>query len=172
MNQQKLSTRDMAVFAMLGGLMYMSKIIMEWLPNIHLLGVLIVVYTIVYGKRALIIIYIYVLLIGATNGFSPWWYTNLYTWSLLWAMAMCVPKSMSSKVKIPLYMLICGLNGVTYGLQSAPLQAFMFGLNWEGMVAWIIAGIPFDITHGIANFCSGIIILPLAKWLQKLELSY
>lgn len=172
MKQKRISTRNMAIFSMLGGLMYMSKIMMEWLPNIHLLGVLIVVYTIVYGKDALVIIYIYVFLIGTTNGFSPWWYTNLYTWALLWAMAMCVPRNWNTKIKIPTYMLVCGLHGLTYGLQCAPLQAIMFGLSWEGMIGWVIAGIPFDLTHGISNFTSGIIIVPLAKCLQKLEQSY
>ena len=36
----KLRIREMAVFAMLGTLMYVSKIIMEMLPNIHLVGIL------------------------------------------------------------------------------------------------------------------------------------
>ena len=36
----RLSVRDMAVFAMLGTLMFCSKILMEFLPNVHLLGAL------------------------------------------------------------------------------------------------------------------------------------
>ena len=47
----KLRIREMAVFAMLGTLMYVSKVIMEMLPNIHLVGILTVVYTIVYRKK-------------------------------------------------------------------------------------------------------------------------
>jgi len=35
----KLTIREMAVFAMLGALMYASKMIMEVAPNVHLLGV-------------------------------------------------------------------------------------------------------------------------------------
>ena len=50
----------MVIFAMLGTLMFCSKIILEVLPNIHLLGMLTMVYTIVYRRKALIPIYIYV----------------------------------------------------------------------------------------------------------------
>ena len=45
---------EMVLFAMLGSLMFCSKIVMEALPNIHLLGMLIVVYTIVFRRKALI----------------------------------------------------------------------------------------------------------------------
>ena len=47
----KLTAREMAVFGMLGSLMYLSKILLEFLPNIHLLGVLTMAYTLVYRKK-------------------------------------------------------------------------------------------------------------------------
>ena len=39
MKNGKLTIREMAVFAMLGALMYASKMIKEVAPNVHLLGV-------------------------------------------------------------------------------------------------------------------------------------
>ena len=39
MKNGKLTIREMAVFAILGALMYASKMIMEVVPNVHLLGV-------------------------------------------------------------------------------------------------------------------------------------
>ena len=58
---------------MLGAIMFATKVIMEFLPNIHPLGLLTVVYTVVFRKRALIPIYIYVFLNGLFSGFSFWW---------------------------------------------------------------------------------------------------
>ena len=52
--------RETVIFAMLGALMYASKIVMEALPNIHLLGMFTIVFTIVFRKKALIPIYVYV----------------------------------------------------------------------------------------------------------------
>ncbi len=56
----RLTTREITVFAMLGAVMYASKLLMELIPNVHLLGVLVVAFTVVYRKKALYPIYIYV----------------------------------------------------------------------------------------------------------------
>ena len=69
----KLSIREIAVFGMLGAIMYASKFIMQLLPNIHLLGVFIVAFTVVYRKKALYPIYVYVIIDGIFSGFATWW---------------------------------------------------------------------------------------------------
>ena len=69
----KLNIKETAVFALLGALMYATKIIMEILPNVHLLGVFIVAITAVYRKKALYPIYIYVFINGLFSGFAMWW---------------------------------------------------------------------------------------------------
>ena len=56
----KLTTREITVFAMLGAVMYASKLLMELVPNVHLLGTFIIAFTVVYRKKALYPIYIYV----------------------------------------------------------------------------------------------------------------
>ena len=48
-----LTVRETAVFGMLGALMYASKMLMELAPNIHLLGVFVIAFTVVYRKKAL-----------------------------------------------------------------------------------------------------------------------
>ena len=58
----KLTIREMTIFSMLGAIMYASKMIMEVAPNIHLLGAFIVAFTVVYRKKALYPIYIFVLI--------------------------------------------------------------------------------------------------------------
>ena len=63
---------------MLGTIMFTSKIAMEALPNIHLVGMLTIVYTLVFRTKALIPIYIYVLMNGVYSGFSLWWMPYLY----------------------------------------------------------------------------------------------
>ena len=50
--------------------MYCSKVLMEWAPNVHLLGMLTMTYTLVYRKKALYPIYTYVLLNGLFAGFG------------------------------------------------------------------------------------------------------
>ena len=159
----------MIIFAMLGAIMFASKVIMEALPNMHLLGTLVVTYTVVYRRRALIPIYIYVLLNGIYGGFSLWWVPYLYIWTILWGMAMLIPKGLSKKAKCVIYPIISCIHGFAYGSLYAPAQALMFGLDFEGMIAWIIAGLPFDAIHGISNLAAGFLILPLSELIDKLN---
>ena len=163
------NAREICIFSMLGTIMYISKMVMEALPNIHLLGVLTIVYTIVYRRRALVPIYIYVMLNGLLAGFNMWWLPYTYIWTILWGIAMLLPRNMPKKIAIPVYCAICGLHGFLYGTLYAPAQALMFGLNFKQMIAWIIAGIPFDIIHGISNIALGLLIVPLSEILADIS---
>ncbi len=167
--KQKLSVTELTIFAMLGALMYCSKIIMEWAPNVHLLGMFIMVFTVVYRKKALIPIYIFVFMIGLFNGFSIWWIPYIYIWTVLWGMTMLLPKKMPTAVKAVVYPLVCALHGFAYGTLYAPAQALMFGFNFEQTIAWIISGLPWDVIHGVSNFAAGLMILPLVGLLNKLN---
>ena len=163
---------ELCIFSMLGAVMFASKIVMEGLPNIHLLGVLTIVYTIVYRKKALIPIYVYVMLNGLFAGFNFWWLPYTYIWTLLWGVTMLLPRKMSRKVSIIVYSVICSLHGFLYGILYVPAQALMFGLNFKQAVAWVIAGFPFDIIHGISNLALGLLIVPLSEILSKLATKY
>ena len=165
----KLTVRETAVFAMLGAMMYASKVLMEVLPNIHLIGVFIVAMTVVYRKKALYPLYIFVFVTGLLNGFATWWIPYLYIWAVLWGAVMLLPKNMPKKIRPIVYMVVCGLHGLLYGVLYAPAQAILFGLDFKGMLTWIAAGLPFDITHGISNLLCGVLILPLASVLKKAE---
>lgn len=145
--------------------MYCSKVLMEFLPNIHLLGALTVAYTIAFRKKALYPIYTYVFLDGLFAGFSTWWIPYLYIWTVLWAVVMLLPR----KTNRLIYMLVCSMHGFLFGTLYAPAQAIIYGLSFQGMIAWIIAGLPYDCIHGISNFFVGIIIVPIVSLLRRAD---
>lgn len=165
----KLTVRETAVFAMLGAVMYASKMIMEIAPNVHLLGVFTIAFTVVYRKKALYPIYTYVLLNGIFSGFATWWIPYLYIWAILWGATMLLPKNMPKKIRPIVYMVVCALHGFLFGTLYAPAQALLFGLSFNGMMAWIIAGLPWDFVHGVSNFFCGILIVPVISILRRLE---
>ena len=166
---KRIKLTELTVFAMLTAVMFLSKQLMEALPNVHLLGMFIVAITVVYRSKALFPIYGYVLLQGLIMGFSVWWLPNLYVWTVLWGMAMLLPRKMPKGVAVVVYMAVCGLHGFLYGSLWAPAQALFFGLDFKGMITWIIAGLPFDIIHGVSNIICGILILPVASVLSRAE---
>lgn len=165
----KLTTRELTIFSMLGAIMYASKVIMEFAPNIHLLSMFTIVFTVVYRKKALYPIYIYVLLNGMLCGFATWWIPYLYVWTVLWGVVMLLPKKLPKKIKPFIYMVVCSTHGFLFGTLYAPAQAILYGLDFKGMITWIIAGFPFDCIHGISNFFCGILIVPLISILTMLE---
>lgn len=165
----KLTIREIAVFGMLGAVMYISKVIMELIPNVHLLGMFIVAYTVVYRQKALYPIYIYVFLDGMFRGFATWWIPYLYIWTVLWGAVMLLPKKMPPKVQPFVYMVVCALHGFLFGTLYAPAHAILFGLSFQGMIAWILAGLPWDCIHGISNFFCGILIMPSVAALRLAE---
>jgi len=166
----KLTTRYLVIFGVLGGIMFLSKVMMIGFPNIHLLGLFIATFTLTYRVQALIPLYVYILLSGIFYGFSIWWVPHLYIWLPLWGAFMLFGKlTLHTKIKVPLVMAICALHGFAFGLMYAPFQAFVLGFNLEMTIAWIIAGIPFDIIHGVSNLASGVLVVPLANLLVKLN---
>jgi len=168
----KLTSREICIFGMLGSAMYVSKLLMEGFPNVHLLGAFIVSMTVVYRQKALYPIYVFVLLVGLLNGFSMWWIPYLYIWTVLWLFTMLIPQRLPKTVKYILYPIVSAMHGFLYGTLYAPAQALMFHYSFKTTVAWIIAGLPWDITHGISNLiCGAIFIAPLIYIYRKIPTS-
>lgn len=161
--------RNMVVFAMFGAMMFCSKIVMEGLPNIHLIGMFTVLLTVVYRRRALIPIYIFVIIAGIFYGFSPWLITYLYVWTILWGVVMLLPKRMPDVAAAFVYPIVCSLHGLAYGTLCAPSQALLYGMSFTQMIAWIAAGFPFDLIHAAGNLAVGFLIFPLSKLVRKLD---
>lgn len=163
-----LLLRDLVVFAMLGSLMFLSKLVMEGLPNVHPLGMLTMVYTLVYRRKALYPLYVYILLNGIYAGFATWWLPYLYLWTILWGVTMLLPRRMPPRVAPVVYSLVCGLHGLAFGALYAPAQALLFHMSFEQLLAWIAVGFPWDIVHAVGNLAMSVLIVPLVKVLTKL----
>ena len=166
--RKKITLFEIVLYAMLGALMFCSRILMAALPNIHLLAMLTVTYTVAFRTRALIPVYIYVFLEGLFSGFALWWIPYLYIWTVLWAIVMILPKHMPKKFACVVYPIVCCLHGLCFGILYAPAQAILFGLDFKEMLVWISAGAVFDIIHGIGDLAAGFLVVPLSELLKKL----
>ena len=164
----KLKLKDVAVLSLMGALMFAGDVLLEMLPNIHLVGIFITVTTVVYRKWALLSIYVYVLLQGLLSGFDLWWIPYIYIWDFLWLFIMLIPKRLPDNIKNILYVVVCALHGYLFGILYAPSQVLLFfDGDFSRMIPWIILGIPADIIHGTSNLILGtLFILPAVKILK------
>ena len=159
----KLSLFEMTLFAMFSAMMFISKIVMEFLPNIHLLGMFTMLLTVVYRKKALVPIYLYVLLEILFYGLNLWSINYLYVWLILAVAAYCM-KGVRQRFA---WAMLCGLFGLLFGALCAPVYLFSGGLGFA--VSWWISGIPFDISHCVGNFVIALVLFaPLRELLEKL----
>lgn len=152
-------------------MMYCSKLIMEALPNIHLLGMFVMTCTVVFRFKALIPIYVYVFLDGLFSGFAFWWLAYLYIWAVLWGMTMLIPRKLPKKIAFFVYPAVCALHGILFGVLYAPIWALMAKMDLAATLSWIAAGLGFDAIHAVSNFAVGFLILPLSEMLRKLVYS-
>ena len=166
----KTNLREIATFSMLSAIMLISKLLLEAIPNFHLLAVFTIAMTVVYRQKALYPIYLYVFLQGLVGGFGLWWIPNLYLWFVLWGVTMLLPRNMKKLTATIVYTVVCALHGLLYGTLYAPSQALLFGLDFKGMITWIIAGLPFDLIHAAHNLILGaVLIMPIVMVLSKTE---
>lgn len=163
----------LVLYAMLGALLFVSKEVFAFLPNIHPLGMFMLAFTAVYRWGALVPIYIFVLLCGIYNGFGTWWVAYLYVWAILWGVGMLIPKKIyTSRMGYFVLPIVNGLYGLSFGALCAPWEALVRGFDFKQTMVWISAGLSFDIYHLLGNFAAGLLIVPLVLLLTKLERIY
>ena len=79
----KRKTYELILMGMLTGILFMGQVLLAFLPNVEIVTFLILLYTLVFGRKVFIMIYTFVLLEGIFYGFGLWWINYLYIWSLL-----------------------------------------------------------------------------------------
>jgi energy-coupling factor transport system substrate-specific component len=160
---------ELVLFALFGAMMFMSAQV-DLIPNFHPLALFIVAFTLVYRFKALIPIYVYVMLEGLIGGFNLWWMPYLYIWTVLWAMAMLIPRR-SNELWVGLAaVFVAALHGICFGLLYAPFQCYaMYGGDWSLTLTWMVNGALFDTVHMVGNLTSSLLVIPLVRLLFKLS---
>ena len=164
----KIKLRELVVLTVFGVIIFLSKLLLEFLPNFHLITMFIITLTVVYKAKALISINIFVFLTIFLNGLNLWTIPYLYIWLYPFILTLILPKRLSDKASFVLYIIIAVSHGFLYGTLYAPFQSLAFGLNFKATIAWIITGLPWDFAHGVYNGLISVLILPLTKLLKKI----
>ena len=160
----KLTLRQVALFGMLGALTFGAKVAMSGLPNIEPVSLLVMLFAVVFGWKALYPIYLYVGMEVLLYGINFWNINYLYVWTVLAVAAILL-----RRLKNPLWWaLLAGLFGLAFGLLCAPVYMIVGGSVSYG-IRWWMTGIPFDLMHAAGNFVIALVLfVPLRKLLTKL----
>ena len=149
----RLRTRELVLFGLLGGMTFGAKVAMMGLPNIEPVSLMVMLFAVSFGRKAVYPIYTYVLLEFALNGINLWSVNYLYIWLLLAAAAWTV-RDMASPVGWAV-------------LSGAPVYLFAGGPAFA--LSWWLSGIPYDLLHCAGNFVLALVLfVPLRKRMSRL----
>ena len=165
MNHKRLL--ELVVLSLLGALMFAAKMCLAGLPNIEPVSLLVIVYTLVYGKKALYPIYIYVAMELMFWGLGLWNLRYLYVWLVLFFLTLLFRRMESPWG----WAILSGAFGLSFGLLCTPVYWITGG--WAFGLSWWISGIPWDVVHCVGNFVIALVLVrPLRRGLSALKLRY
>jgi energy-coupling factor transport system substrate-specific component len=160
----KMTVREVALFGILGSLTFVAKYVMSGLPNIEPVSLMVMLFTVTFGKKAVYPIGVYVAMEFLFYGFGIWNIMYLYIWFILAAFAWMMRKMEQPVV----WAMLSGSFGLMFGLFCAPVDLVMGGAEFA--VSKWISGIPFDLLHCAGNFVMALLLFaPLGKLMKRLN---
>lgn len=155
--------RQLVQMAVCTALIFGVQVAFAPLPNIELVTLLFLLYTRWFGKKSLLIVYVFVALEILLYGAHIWAVTYLYIWALLWLVAFLFSKKQRSLL---FWAVIGGGYGLLFGLLCTPVYVITSGP--QAAFAWWVAGIPFDVVHCCGNILAVLVLYrPLDMLYQK-----
>jgi len=112
-------TKDLIILALLGALMLVLQVMMSGIPNIEPVSFLLVIYTLVLGRRALVVVVVFNFLLGLVSGMGTWWFGYWIVWPMLVLVVLLFRKII--KENFLGWSIISGVFGMLFGaLYSIP----------------------------------------------------
>lgn len=171
---RRLTAYDIAVAGLMVALIEASKLALAFLPNIELTSFWLIMFTLFFGWRTLLVVPAFILIEGAVYGFGLWWLSYLYTWPLLVLLAWVF----RTRESVWFWGTLSGAFGLSFGALCAVPYLFIGaadGGTAAGLrtaFAWWVAGIPWDIVHGIGNFVlMAVLFRPVGHVMRRMHKS-
>ena len=160
----KITVREITLFGVLGAMTFAAKYVMAFLPNIEPVSLMVMLFAVTFGKKALYPIFLYVAMEILFYGLGTWNVMYLYIWPCLGILAYGL-----REMKSPLgWAVLSGAFGLLFGALCIPVDIVIGGPGY-GLSKWI-SGIPFDIAHCIGNFVMALILFsPMRTLMEKLN---
>lgn len=158
-------TRRLVTNAFLAGILFVVQVALMHLPNIELVSLLVMLYTLLFGKQIIGILAVFVVLEGILYGFGIWWISYLYIWGILAGGTWLL-----QRMKMPnwSYAVLSCVFGLSFGFFCA-IPYLSGGIG--AALSWWISGIPFDIIHGISNLVIAFLLFrPLGRVLRECKI--
>ena len=172
MKMKKITVRDITLIGMMVAVIEVCKAALSFLPNIELTTFWLILFTLYFGRKILLVIPVFILIEGCIYGFGLWWVMYLYMWPLLVLLVWILKKHGS----VWFFSTLSGLFGLFFGFFCA-IPYVVIGA-WDGGIknglyagfTWWVAGIPWDIVHGVGNFVLMLVLYhPMRRVMERMK---
>lgn len=167
-------TKDICLIGIMVAIIEVCKVAMTFLPNIELTTFWLILFTLYFGRRVAFVVPVFILIEGCLYGFGSWWIMYLYTWPLLVFVAWINRRQTSpwfwsvlSAVFGLLFGLFCSIPYYVLGALEGGIRGGLYaGFSW-----WV-AGIPWDLVHGVSNFVLMLVLYqPVSGIMKRMTLT-
>lgn len=160
-----MNTKTLVRTALLGLLLYVGKEFLAFIPNVEVVSLFILVYTLVFPKETVFAILVFILLEGIQWGFGLWWWSYIYVWYILYFVVLFLKTRIKEDALG--WSIILGIYGMLFGGLFA-LAYIPVSLNYA--LSYWMAGIFFDLIHAVSNFLICYFLFkPLLRVLYKFQ---
>lgn len=162
------SARRLALLGVLTAVLLGGQVALAAVPNVEVVSLLVILYSLLLGRQVFFILYAFVLLEGCLYGFGLWWVSYLYVWSLLAGIALALRRTEAPAL---LWAVISGFFGLAFGALCALPYLAIGGA--AAAVSYWLAGLGFDLIHCAGNFLLCLLLFrPLHRLLEMLLRRY
>ena len=159
-----ISVREIALFGVLGALTFAAKLVMSGLPNIEPVSLMVMLFAVTFGKKAIYPIYVYVAMEILVYGINLWNIYYLYVWLVL-AVAAYLMRGNDQPL---VWAILSAVFGLSFGALCGITDIFILGGIAPAVAKWT-SGVLFDVVHGVANFVIALLLFkPMRQLMQKL----
>ncbi len=146
--RKKWSAYDVASMGIMLAIIEVSKHALDFLPNIELVSFLFIMFSLMFGWRVLALTWAFTAIEAFYFGAGVWVITYCYVWPLLVIVVLLTKKL--GKQNPWFYAILSGAYGLFFGFLCSIYTLVIGGFAMQ--FSWWVAGIPYDIVHGIGNF--------------------
>lgn len=169
--KRKITVKDIALVGMMVAVIEVCKMALSFLPNVELTTFWLILFTLYFGWKIVLVVPVFILIEGSIYGFGLWWVMYLYIWPLLVLVTWLFRRQKS----VWFWCVVSGTFGLLFGLFCTVPYVVIGAADGirHGLYAgftWWVAGIPWDIVHCAGNFMLMMVLYqPVCTVMNKIE---
>lgn len=169
-HKARLTALQVTELAMMLAMIEAVKRALDFIPNVELVTFLFLIFTILRGKRVILVSFAFTAMETLVFGTGLWVIMYLYVWPLEILLVLALHRRFPrDEDGYWWYCILAALFGLFFGA-FCTIPYWIIG-GPKVAIAWWIAGIPTDIVHGVSNFLLCLVLFrPVMKAARRVGL--